>query len=70
MTTKTASDLCPGDIATREDGTRWFAAFDVDRITDGFTGEPAVRVWTAVADQDAGMPREFVVPAHEIITVR
>jgi hypothetical protein len=64
----TAADLIAGTIALRADGTRWFAAFDVEHITDGITDEPAVRIWTATTDQNAGMPRDFVIPAGTPIT--
>lgn len=49
----TADQLRPGDIVLFADGTRWFAAFDVDTHTE----HDDVQVWTAVADQeDRGLP--------------
>jgi hypothetical protein len=52
--TITAAGLRPGDIVLCADGTRWFAAFDVS--TPAGPGDGDVRVWTAITDQDNGMP--------------
>ncbi len=50
----TAAELHRGDIVLRADTTRWFAAFDVSTPVDPTDGN--VRVWTAVADTDRGIP--------------
>ena len=50
----TAGELHPGDVVLHKDNTRWFAAFDVSAPAG--PGDGGVRVWTAIADQEAGEP--------------
>lgn len=62
-----AGELAPGDVVLDEDGHRRFAAFDVDFDADR---SRYVTVWTAVADQEAGVkPRLHLVPIAPV-TVR
>jgi hypothetical protein len=59
-----AADLKPGDVVLHADGTRWFGVFDVEanRSND-------VRVWTTLADQDAGIPDRLDLPVTPLLPV-
>jgi hypothetical protein len=59
-----AADLKPGDVVLHADGTRRFGVFDVEanRSND-------VRVWTTLADQDAGIPDRLDLPVTPLLPV-
>lgn len=62
-----ASELAPGDVVLDADGERAYAAFDVAFDADR---SRYVTVWTALTDQDAGLPEQLHLVPIAPVTVR
>lgn len=66
----TAAALRPGDVVVDPaDGSRDWAAFDVDTAHDSGAGFPVVKVWTGQADQDNGRPPVLLLATNVPLTV-
>lgn len=61
-----ASELRPGDLVVDSLGARRFAAFDVHRAG---SSAPHVKVWTAIRDQEDGLPPTLVMRAERELLV-
>lgn len=65
-----ARELRAGDEVVDSLGERQYAAFDTDAGTHIVDGR-LVRVWTAIRDQEAGLPPVITVPAgRELLVLR
>lgn len=60
-----AEGLRPGDVRTTEDGTRMWAAFDTQVLEDS----GMVKVWTAVSDQDRGVPDTLLINLDDCLLI-
>lgn len=61
-----ARDLRPGDLVVDVLGTRQYAAFDVQAAG---SSAPHVKIWTAVADQERGLPPVLILSAGRELLV-
>jgi hypothetical protein len=65
-----AAELRPGDLVVDSLGERQYAAFDVADASAG-QAVSVVNVWTAIADQERGLPPVLTVPsARELLVSR
>lgn len=65
-----AAELRPGDLVVDSLGGHRYAAFDV-QLVEEFVAIPYVRIWTAIRDQENGLPPEVRVPAaRELLVLR
>ena len=65
VTQVTALELVPGDVVVTITGERLYAAFDVDHDP----GTKRTSIWTALRDQDAGVPNYLTRESASVLFV-